>query len=109
MFNLVNIFDSFLPQLLAYPNPADPLNGEAASLLLRDPPAYAQRIKDHVRTYASAAVGFASESVGGSASTPVKPGRSDVSGTSPGSVSQVGQAAAEDDDSDCASEMSDEE
>ena len=45
MFNLVNIFDSFLPQLLAYPNPADPLNGEAASLLLRDPPAYAQRIK----------------------------------------------------------------
>ena len=29
-----------MPQLLLYPNPADPLNGEAAALLLRAPDAY---------------------------------------------------------------------
>ena len=34
----------FLPQLLAYPNPMDPLNSEAASLLLRDKEAYAAKV-----------------------------------------------------------------
>lgn len=50
---LINIFETFLPQLLRYPNPADPLNGEAANLLLRDPVAYNKRVADYVRRYAS--------------------------------------------------------
>ena len=46
MFDCINIFESFLPQLLRYPNPADPLNGEAAALLLRDPSAYDRRVRE---------------------------------------------------------------
>lgn len=53
MFDLVNIFEVFLPQLLLYPNPADPLNGEAAALLLREPEAYNARVKELVATYAT--------------------------------------------------------
>lgn len=53
MYELVHIFDTFLPQLLLYPNPADPLNSEAAALLNRDPKAYERRVKDHVTKFAS--------------------------------------------------------
>ena len=42
--DLVNVFESFLPQLLLYPNPTDPLNGEAAALLMKEPEAYAAKI-----------------------------------------------------------------
>ncbi|KAH9719496.1 UBC core domain-containing protein [Citrus sinensis] len=45
MFDLVNVFEVFLPQLLLYPNPSDPLNGEAAALMMRDRTAYDQRVK----------------------------------------------------------------
>lgn len=53
MFDLVNVFDVFLPQLLLYPNPTDPLNGEAAALLMRDPAGYQQRVREYVQKYAS--------------------------------------------------------
>ncbi|KAI9636379.1 ubiquitin-conjugating enzyme/RWD-like protein, partial [Dioszegia hungarica] len=53
MFELINIFEIFLPQLLRYPNPADPLNGEAAALLMRDPKAYAKKVESYVERYAS--------------------------------------------------------
>lgn len=42
---MINIFETFLPQLLRYPNPTDPLNGEAAALLMRDAEAYEKRVR----------------------------------------------------------------
>jgi hypothetical protein len=45
MYDMVNIFEVFLPQLLRYPNPTDPLNGEAAALLMKDPKAYDVKVK----------------------------------------------------------------
>jgi ubiquitin-conjugating enzyme E2 H len=53
MFDMINIFESFLPQLLRYPNPNDPLNGEAASLLNRSSEEYDNKVKEYVRRYAT--------------------------------------------------------
>jgi ubiquitin-conjugating enzyme E2 H len=53
MFDLINVFEVFLPQLLRYPNPSDPLNGEAAALMMRDPKSYETKVKDYVRRFAS--------------------------------------------------------
>ncbi|CAI0470313.1 unnamed protein product [Linum tenue] len=52
MFDLVNVFEVFLPQLLLYPNPSDPLNGEAAALMMRDRSAYELRVKEYCQKYA---------------------------------------------------------
>lgn len=53
MFELINIFEIFLPQLLRYPNPADPLNGEAAALLMRDPAQYNKKVETYVARFAT--------------------------------------------------------
>jgi ubiquitin-conjugating enzyme E2 H len=53
MYDMFNIFDIFLPQLLRYPNPNDPLNGEAAALLNRSADEYNTKVKDYVRRYAT--------------------------------------------------------
>jgi ubiquitin-conjugating enzyme E2 H len=45
MYDMINIFEVFLPQLLRYPNPTDPLNGEAAALIMRDPKGYDSKVK----------------------------------------------------------------
>lgn len=52
MYDLTNIFEVFLPQLLTYPNPTDPLNGEAAALQMREPERYKQKVKEYVQRYA---------------------------------------------------------
>lgn len=48
MYDLKNIFDVFLPQLLMYPNPSDPLNASAAKLLLLDSKKYEATVREHV-------------------------------------------------------------
>eukprot|EP00842_Homolaphlyctis_polyrhiza_P004834 jgi/Hompol1/5351/HPOL_001466-RA len=53
MFDMINIFEVFLPQLLRYPNPTDPLNGEAAALLMREPQAYESKVKEYVSRFAT--------------------------------------------------------
>ncbi|KAL5723646.1 E2 ubiquitin-conjugating enzyme [Ranunculus cassubicifolius] len=52
MFDLLNVFEVFLPQLLLYPNPSDPLNGDAASLMLKDKQQYEIKVKEYCERYA---------------------------------------------------------
>lgn len=52
LYSLVNVFEIFLPQLLAYPNPSDPLNSDAAFLMMKDRNAYEQKVKEYVKLYA---------------------------------------------------------
>ncbi|KAH7059499.1 ubiquitin-conjugating enzyme/RWD-like protein [Linnemannia elongata] len=53
MFDMINIFEVFLPQLLRYPNPTDPLNGEAAAMLMREAAGYELKVKEYVSRYAT--------------------------------------------------------
>lgn len=46
MYELKNIFDVFLPQLLLYPNPKDPLNPEAASMMLNYKTKYEKKVTE---------------------------------------------------------------
>jgi ubiquitin-conjugating enzyme E2 H len=52
MFDLINIFEVFLPQLLTYPNPADPMNGDAAALMLKEPERFKRKVQEYVQRYA---------------------------------------------------------
>ena len=56
-FELKNIFEEFLPQLLLYPNPSDPLNQEAADLYLRHKKNYEEKVKKYVVLYAGKKAG----------------------------------------------------
>ena len=53
MFDLVNIFDIFLPQLLTYPNPKDPLNIDAANLMNLNLEEYNKMVKFYIQKYAA--------------------------------------------------------
>ena len=82
LYDLSNIFESFLPQLLTYPNPIDPLNGDAAAMVsvlpaagrshavaqfLHKPDDYKKKVADYVRKYATeqAIAGLVPEPTGG--------------------------------------------
>ena len=53
LYDLRNIFETFLPQLLIYPNSKDPLNPDAADLHLNSPEKYNRRVAEYVRRYAT--------------------------------------------------------
>ena len=73
---LRNVFDVFLPQLLTYPNPKDPLNVQAAELLLRSPVEYGERVREYVTKFAT----DSSEDPLNSPSSESEPDLSDLSG-----------------------------
>ena len=52
MFDMVNIFEQFLPQLLRYPNAADPLNPDASNLYHKSKRQYEETVRDYVKSYA---------------------------------------------------------
>lgn len=43
--DLVIVFETFLPHLLLYPNPKDPLNWMAEALMLQDKETYDEKVK----------------------------------------------------------------
>ena len=51
IYNLCHIHETFLPQLLLYPNPDDPLNTEAASMYLKDSEEFKEEVKEYIKTY----------------------------------------------------------
>jgi ubiquitin-conjugating enzyme E2 H len=52
MFGLLNIFENFLPHLLRYANPSDPLNTDASNLMNKDVNKYTETVKLYVQRYA---------------------------------------------------------
>lgn len=53
MFTIYHVFETFIPQLLNYPNASDPLNGDASSLYLNDKDGYEEKVKSYVTKYAN--------------------------------------------------------
>ena len=53
LYDLTNIFETFLPQLLTYPNSKDPMNPIAADMHLCKPEAYKKKVIEYVRKYAT--------------------------------------------------------
>jgi ubiquitin-conjugating enzyme E2 H len=51
IFTLRHIMETLLPYLLAYPNPDDPLNREAAALLRDNPTSYSVKVSEATKRY----------------------------------------------------------
>ena len=51
--DLMHIFDFFLPQLFALPEPSDPYNILAANLLMASPENYKMKVKEYIQKYAT--------------------------------------------------------
>jgi ubiquitin-conjugating enzyme E2 H len=50
-YSLLNIHDLFLPQLLTYPNPDDPLNKYAADIYINNKRVFASKVKEYIIKY----------------------------------------------------------
>lgn len=53
MFTMLHVFETFIPQLLNYPNASDPLNGDASSLYLSNRALYDAKVREYVAKYAN--------------------------------------------------------
>lgn len=51
LFDLCNVVEAFLPQLLAYPNPLDPLNTEAAHMFINDKKRFNETVKEYAEIH----------------------------------------------------------
>lgn len=51
-YDLVNIFETFLPQLLRHPNPHDPLNHHAAAIMKRSDQEFRETVSMFLKMYA---------------------------------------------------------
>ena len=51
LFDLLIIFNTFIPQLLTYPNPDDPFNQYASQLFLEDKEKYKKVVAFYVKKY----------------------------------------------------------
>ncbi|KAG0436073.1 Ubiquitin-conjugating enzyme E2-23 kDa [Dictyocoela muelleri] len=49
LFDLLNVVEVFIPQLLTYPNPLDPLNAAAAELYLNDKKAFQNQVNVYIK------------------------------------------------------------
>lgn len=56
LYDLNIIFETFLPQLLTYPNASDPLNADAALMMDLKPEKYKYRVLQYVQKFASKGV-----------------------------------------------------
>ena len=83
MYDLINVFDVFLPQLLRYPNSSDPMNPAAAALQLESVSKYTSYVQEHIQRYATAekAAAVVAHLNGDEEATPAKQpaGETDVS------------------------------
>lgn len=70
MYDLLNIVDIFIPQLLTYPNASDPLNCDAGSLFLNNYEKYVEKVHEFKEKYAIR-ISKAEEPVGEEETTPV--------------------------------------
>ena len=52
IYNILVIYESFIPQLLMYPNPDDPLNEMSAKLMKNDLESFKKKVKSYVLKYA---------------------------------------------------------
>lgn len=105
MYDLINIFDVFLPQLLLYPNPTDPLNSEAANFMLKDPDKYKEKVKEYVKKYASVGKGKEVKSEDGQVEKEAKISTEEVEDEKPKEnqsepVSELSVASVDNDDED---------